>query len=140
MGEPFTIRRCVHYVSRLDTCKAGVTVERLVDSEDRIPCVTIRGITGSLTCDELEMELFPAPAKQGVLASALAAITKGLCPTCSDPIRGEVEIDGAIRAMPCRHVLRTHKPEPKVGPPPRAYTAPEQPKPRQKRRHLKLVP
>lgn len=100
-------RTCVHYTAPGTRCHAGIDVDAKRDADGRVPCVEIRGITGTRSCDRLSM---PAPASQhtvGSLTKALDSITSGRCPKCDDPVRSEFEIDGIIYAMPCRHVIRS---------------------------------
>ncbi len=102
-------RTCVHYTTSGTLCHAGIEVDVKRDDEGRVPCVEIRGITGTRTCDRLSM---PPPAPQhaaGSMTKALDALAGGHCPKCNEPVRGEVELDGGTYAMPCRHIIRSAK-------------------------------
>ena len=107
MGEDYSIVRCAHYRDSFSTCKAGIDPKSVTDAHGRLPCVVIRGITGQLVCAKLAL---PAPAlvdEGGEMARALARLQAGRCPKCDKLIAGEMEFNGAILALPCRHVLRT---------------------------------
>lgn len=106
--EPFSIQRCRHYAGAGTACQAGIDPNTLRDDEMRVPCIAIRGITGALACDHLELDAGPPQAEPGSLSRALAALTSGCCPTCSEPMTGEyTHDDGRVYAMPCRHVIRS---------------------------------
>jgi len=110
--EPYSARFCIHYAGSGQTCHAGVDVATMRDSEERVPCAVIRGLTGTKPCEHRDVPEPPAPQQPGSLTTRLNALLLGLCPTCEEPVRGEAEIDGNVYAMPCEHVLRSAKDSP----------------------------
>ena len=74
-----------------------------------MPCAIIRNLTGKLLCDRIALSPLPPEESPGSMAMMLAAITSGRCPKCSGSVAGEMEFNGAILAMPCRHVIRSAK-------------------------------
>lgn len=107
--EPYSSTVCRNYCTSSMPCRAGVNVANLRDDEGRIPCVVIRGVTGSVRCDLMDMPRAPAAEEPGSLSRALNSLTAGRCPTCDTPIRGELEVEGRVHAMPCKHILRSEK-------------------------------
>lgn len=118
-------RTCIHFdgAGPGKICRAGVRVERVRDEELRLPChqltppgdASAEPVTGRVRCDELEWPP-AAPAAmpmQGFMLAALQDLQGNICPRCKEPIRGQVEINGRICAMPCRHVLRGAEKEPR---------------------------
>lgn len=106
MHERFSYAACVHFRSTSSACHKGVDPKDVTDKEGRMPCVSVRGVTGEIACD---MRLMPADAPAGTPGPAtemLNAMLEGKCPTCKREIAGEMEFNGAILAMPCRHVIR----------------------------------
>ncbi len=100
-------RACTHYTAPGTVCHAGIAVDDKRDADGRFPCVEIRGITGALPCDRRTMPPLPAHHAAGSMTKALEALAGGRCPKCNEDIRGELELDGSVLAMPCRHVLRS---------------------------------
>jgi len=132
---------CVHYAG--GACAVGVKVDRLRDTDHRIPCVAVRGVRGSVSCDEMTLAVVPAPPEQGQMAKMLTAMLEGTCPACGVTMTAEYEIGGGTYAVPCQHLLRQiPKPaEPVIRrpkPPPQPDAEPEAPA-KPKRGHLKLV-
>lgn len=106
--EPFRIVTCVHYNLAGLPCKKGVEASQVTDDEHRTPCVAIRGITGKVACDLRVMPVEPSvDGELGQASRMLAQVLAGKCPRCNNPIAGEMEFNGAILALPCRHVLRS---------------------------------
>lgn len=106
------MRTCVNFVAAGGTCRAGVAVEALRDDELRLPCVEINERTGKLGCDERAWPAPPAAAPLGRMAALLEAVTQGRCPSCNEPMRGEVQVGDKTYATPCRHVIRSGPKEP----------------------------
>jgi hypothetical protein len=104
------VTACVHH--QLGRCAAGVDVEALRDEHLRLPCVEVRGVRGSVGCDELELPAATAPMSPGPMASLLADLEAGRCATCKGVIEAEKvdEGDGLVIALPCRHRLRSPAP------------------------------
>lgn len=99
---------CVHYRGSAVVCKAGVDVEQLRDHNGRLPCATMRGITGELACDRRSMPSAVA-AEPGRMVTAFQRLMSGLCPACGGEIAGEMIFNDNVLALPCRHVLRHAK-------------------------------
>lgn len=97
---------CTSYTGSQTVCHAGIAIESVRDLHGRVPCAVIRGITGELACDKLS---FPPPSPQaakGEMVLQLERMFAGQCPRCGELIAGEMEFNGALLAMPCRHVIR----------------------------------
>lgn len=105
--EPFTIARCEYWNGTGLPCKKGVPPAQVIDEDHRVPCVVIRGITGKVACDLRVMPEIPTAGELGPAAKMLAAVLDGDCPKCGERVHGTMEFNGAILAMPCRHVLRS---------------------------------
>ncbi len=105
--RPFSIKQCAHYNGSGLPCKKGVDPGMVRDHEDRTPCVEIRGITGKVNCDLRVMPEGPPRGELGPASQALAQVLSGLCVTCGQIIEGEMEFNGAVLALPCRHVRRS---------------------------------
>lgn len=111
MREPYTYRACVNYASSALICRAGIDPVSVRDADERMPCVVIRGITGTIPCDKVELAAVPPSNEVGEMAKALSAIMARRCPKCEGPIEAEMEFNDSILAMPCRHVIRSEKKE-----------------------------
>lgn len=105
--EPHSIAHCVHFTSVATTCRVGVDPGTVTDDDGRMPCVVIRGITGTIACDKLQLPAKPGGGEPGRMGKMLSKLLDGICPTCGEAIRGELELDGQVIAMPCRHVIRS---------------------------------
>lgn len=103
--EPYTVRRCIHYRNSYSPCKANVDVEDLADDAGRVPCVEVRGVSGSCVCD---LRTWPAEqqVERGPMSKMLGALLEHLCPTCGEEIVSEMEWADSKVALPCRHVIR----------------------------------
>lgn len=97
--------QCRHYRGARSICGAGVDVEQLRDDEQRLPCVVIRGVSGSIPCDERDLPASAAPVPAGRLVSALEQLEARRCPQCRAPIEREATVGANVVAMPCRHRL-----------------------------------
>lgn len=106
-------RTCRHFVG--GSCAVGVAVESLRDAELRLPCHEIRGVSGVHRCLLREWPAPVAAGPGGKMAAALDALTNNRCPNCHETMRGEVEINGVVHAMPCRHVILSPRKEPPRG-------------------------
>lgn len=107
MTGPYTISTCIHYRNSHSRCRADIDVSELADSDGRIPCLVIRGLTGERPCVKLAIQPPRAAETQGQMVTMLSAILAGCCPRCHEEVAGEMEFHGSILAMPCRHVLRS---------------------------------
>ena len=76
------------------------------DDEGRVPCVIIRSITGKTVCHRIAIPKTPQIVERGPMTDMLAAMLASKCPRCNGPINGELDFNGAVLALPCRHVLR----------------------------------
>lgn len=102
---------CIHFErTKGKRCEQGVDVEQLRDGELRLPCVSIRGVSGEVSCDlrELPPEPSAAGAATGPMSKLLALALADLCTYCGEPITSTFEtgIGGQVRALPCRHTQR----------------------------------
>lgn len=120
LGAPVTVSTCVHYKGAQQRCSVGVDVERMRDEEMRLPCVTISGVAGAVSCDELELPNKEGRAVLGRAMRALSMAEEGLCPTCGVKVEGELAQGDVVMAKPCGHRLKviTHArvPRPKQEP------------------------
>lgn len=107
--KPFSIVRCAHWNSSGMACKKGVHPVYVTDNFGRVPCVTIRGITGEIACDMRQMPEEPKPGEAGDAVKMLQLMLDRKCPRCGGAIAGEMEFNGSILALPCRHVLRSSR-------------------------------
>jgi len=103
----YTRVECVHFRSLSSVCRAGVDVSTLRDADDRVPCIVIRSIAGIHPCAKRTFPSQPATSAAGQMTAMLASIMAAKCPKCGEQINGETEFNGAVLALPCRHVLRT---------------------------------
>ena len=102
-----SVQICRHYVNTYSTCGAGVDVAGLVDAGGRVPCMVIRGVTGLLACASIAIDADKTP-DAGEMVRRLTLFTAGQCPTCERTMTGTAEVpNGAVVALPCRHVLRS---------------------------------
>jgi hypothetical protein len=101
----------VNYASSALVCRAGIDPRSVRDDDERMPCVVIRGITGTISCERLELAPAAPSSEVGEMAKALAAIMSRRCPKCEQVIEAEMEFNDSILAMPCRHVIRSEKKE-----------------------------
>jgi hypothetical protein len=99
-------RNCDYYLSGSQGCTKGVVVKELRDSELRLPCVVVDGVTGSKSCALLKISQAPESAAAGTMQAQLALLLKELCPKCGQEMTSTQEVENRIHAMPCRHVIR----------------------------------
>jgi len=95
---------CIHFRGSGVECKALVDVETKRDQYGRVPCVVVRGITGELVCDRRELPT-TVDVQPGPMATRLELAESGRCPTCKGEKTGEMEFNGNVLALPCRHVI-----------------------------------
>ena len=98
-------KSCVSYTGAGSRCRAGFNVEDRRDSESRLPCVSIRGITGKIPCVECAIQPDPPEPPGGRMATKLDDILEGNCPECHEAIEDEHAMGGVVTARPCGHVL-----------------------------------
>lgn len=96
---------CVSYRGSLTTCHAGIDIETKRDQYGRVPCAIIRGITGEIACDRLEISK-DVPVELGVMTQMLARAQAGQCVKCGQLIEAEMDMNNNVVALPCRHVIR----------------------------------
>lgn len=105
MADRFTVL-CVHY--QRGVCAQGVNVDVLRDDELRIPCMSIHGIAGGVSCDLREPPAAAAPAPVGRLTIMLDRSLAGACAECGEPVTSITDgSEGRLIALPCRHLLTT---------------------------------
>lgn len=105
------IRTCIHFNGTGQVCKRGVEPYMVTDTDGRVACHEARGVCGQVACD---LRQFPEGQPRGQLgpaSKALALALQGLCGTCGEIVEGEMEFNGAMLALPCRHVIRSKRDE-----------------------------
>jgi hypothetical protein len=105
VADLLVIIRCAHYQGSL-RCAAGYDQNAVRDDEGRLPCLAIRGVHGTIECDERIAPAAARPRRAGLFTQALERIQRGACPTCDEPIEREREVGDAVFAWPCQHVIR----------------------------------
>lgn len=103
------MRTCTSFTGAGGTCRAGVAVEDLRDADLRLPCVEINERTGERPCAQRTWPPPPPSVPVGRMAQMLDAIVEGRCPTCQEPLLGEIQVGTKTLAKPCRHVIRSEE-------------------------------
>jgi len=98
-------KSCVSYTGAGSRCRAGFNVEDRRDSESRLPCVSIGGITGQIPCVECVIHPDPPEPTGGRMATKLDDILDGACPECHEAIEDERTTGPVIAAWPCGHTI-----------------------------------
>lgn len=107
MADRFAVL-CVAYDR--GRCERGVDIEALRDGDGRVPCVAVRGVAGSVVCDEREPPAAAAPVPAGRLTIMLDRSLAGACGECGEPITSVIDgSEGRLIALPCRHLLTTRR-------------------------------
>lgn len=103
----YVIRTCLHHNGTGQTCKRGVEPHMVTDHVGRVACHEVRGICGAVACDLRQFPEVEPIRRFGPASKMLAAVLDGLCASCGQVVTGEMEFNGAILALPCRHVIRS---------------------------------
>lgn len=98
---------CTRFRGAAQRCAAGNDVERYRDDDQRLPCVSVRGVRGAVPCDELDLPAGAAPPPPGPLSSLLAAAERGLCTVCGARVERTQDVGDVVLALPCRHRIRS---------------------------------
>jgi len=99
-------RYCVNH-NGARRCRADIDTESKRDGELRLPCISIRGITGTTPCVALAMP--DEEERGGRAASMLNLALDGRCHECGEGVDGEIELGKVTTASPCGHTLRDRR-------------------------------